>query len=159
MQERGVRVRQGDFGDAGSLPNAFEGASRVLVVSASALGEFAVRLNRTAIEAARAPGADRVLYTRHMGSNPESAFPPMHTHAATEATLEELGVPFTALRNGFYASSAAFQLGRALETGGVQVELVAAGASRPSNRWRREAPGLAALTGVRIRVALEPGLA
>lgn len=73
-----------------------------------------MRLNRTAIEAAKAAGADRVLYTSHMGPNPESAFPPMRTHAATEATLQELGVAFTALRDGFYASSAALQLGRAL---------------------------------------------
>lgn len=121
LQERGVRVRQGEFGDADSLAHAFEGASQVLVVSASALGETAVRLNRMAIEAAKAAGADRVLYTSHMGSNPESAFPPMHTHAATEAALQELGVPFTALRNGFYASSAAFGLRRALETGELGV--------------------------------------
>lgn len=117
LQERGVCVRHGDFADAGSLAHAFEGASRVLVVSANAVGETAVRLNRTAIDAAMAAGAHRILYTSHMGSNPASPFPPMQTHAATEAALQESGVAFTALRNGFYASSAVMQLKRALGTG------------------------------------------
>lgn len=121
LQERGVRVRRGDFGDPDTLGHAFQDASQVLVVSANALGETAVRLNRTAIEAAKAAGAHRVLYTSHMGSNPASPFPPMRTHAATEAALAELGVAFTALRNGFYASSAVMQLGRALETGEMAV--------------------------------------
>ena len=117
LKERGIRVRRGDFADAESLAHAFEGASRVLVVSAGALGEEAVRLNRTAIGAAKEAGARRILYTSHMGSNPSSPFPPMHTHAATEVTLRDSGVNFTALRNGFYAASTLMQLGDALETG------------------------------------------
>lgn len=111
-------MRRGDFDDAVSLAHAFEGASQVLVVSANAAGETAVRLNRTAIAAARAAGAQPVLYTSRLGSSPDSAFPPMHTHAASEAALQELGRSFTSLRNGFYASSAVMQLSRALGRGG-----------------------------------------
>ncbi len=61
------------------------------------------------------------LYTSRLGSSPDSAFPPMHTHAASEAALQELGRPFTPLRNGFYASSAVMQLSRALGAGGRAV--------------------------------------
>ncbi|MGW4573787.1 NmrA family NAD(P)-binding protein, partial [Streptomyces tendae] len=50
--DRGVRVRRGDFADAGSLAHAFEGASQVLVVSVDKLGEECVKQHRTAIEAA-----------------------------------------------------------------------------------------------------------
>ena len=117
LEERGVRVRRGDFHDARSMAHAFEGAAQVLVVSANALGETAVRLNRTAIDAAQTAGAHRILYTSHMGASPDSPFAPMRTHAATEAALQDLGVAFTALRNGFYASSAVMYLQRALETG------------------------------------------
>lgn len=117
LEERGVRVRRGDFADPAGLADTFEGASRVLVVSASALGEEAVRLNRAAIDAAKAAGARRILYTSHMGSNPSSPFPPMPTHAASEAALRDSGVAFTALRNGFYAATAAMLLGDAVETG------------------------------------------
>jgi NAD(P)H dehydrogenase (quinone) len=111
----GVRVRHGDFGDPASLAHAFEGATKVLVVSTNGTGETAVHHHRTAIEAAA--GAKRVLYTSHMGVSPSSPFAPMRDHAATEAALAATGVPFTALRNGFYASSAALLIGNAAETG------------------------------------------
>jgi len=116
---RGVRVRHGDFDDAGSLTHAFEGAEQVLLVSAATTGEAAVQQHRTAIGAAATAGVRRIVYTSHMGVNPASPFAPMPDHAATEAMLEESGLAFTALRNGFYASSGLMLLGRALETGEV----------------------------------------
>ena len=119
LEQRGIRVRRGDYNDAASLAHAFEGASQVLIVSAPRSGEEAVRLNRTAIGTAKAAGAERILYTSQMGSNPASPFPPMITHAATEAALQESGVAFTSLRNGFYASSGIMLLGNAVETGEV----------------------------------------
>ena len=121
LEERGIRVRRGDFDDAASLAHAFEGASRVLVVSADSIGEEAVRQHRTAIDVAKAAGAERILYTSHMGSDPSSPFPPMPDHAATEAALRDSSVAFTALRNGFYAATALQLLGTALETGELAV--------------------------------------
>jgi uncharacterized protein YbjT (DUF2867 family) len=117
LEERGIRVRRGDFADPASLAHAFEGASRVLVVSVAATGETAVRQHRTAIDAAKAAGARRIVYTSHMGSRPSSPFPPMRDHAATEEALRDSGVAFTSLRNGFYATSALQLLGKAPETG------------------------------------------
>jgi uncharacterized protein YbjT (DUF2867 family) len=117
LQQRGVRVRRGDFDDAASLAHAFEGASQVLIVSVDRHGETAVRAHMTAIESAKAAGAGRILYTSHMGSSPTSHFAPMRDHAATEAALMSSGVPFTALRNGFYAESAVQILGAAPKTG------------------------------------------
>ena len=123
LAERGVRVRRGDFDDAASLVHAFDGAERVLLVSAAASGEAALRQHRTAIDAARAAGVRRVVYTSHMGANPRSPFAPMPDHAATEAmlreSLQESGLAFTALRNGFYTSSGLMLLGHALDTGEV----------------------------------------
>jgi len=119
LAERGVRVRQAEFSDPGSLRHAFEGATQVLIVSAGTLGEEGAQLHRNAIDAAREAGARRLLYTSHMAVNPDSLFPPMWTHAATEELLRASGVPYTALRNGFYASSAAWLLGPAIQTGEV----------------------------------------
>src|ERR1039457_5922762 len=121
LAERGVRVRPGDFADAPSLAHAFEGASEVLIVSSGTTGGTAVSQHRTAIDAAKAAGAGRILYTSHMGANPSSPFSPMADHAATEAALRESGVAFTSLRNGFYATTTLWLLGAALQTG----ELVA----------------------------------
>ncbi|MFD9700102.1 NAD(P)H-binding protein [Lentzea sp. NPDC059081] len=117
---KGVRVRRGDFAEPGSLAGAFEGASAVLVVSAGTTGPEAVQQHVTAIDAARAAGAERVFYTSHQGAAAGSLFEPMPDHAATEEYLARTGT-FTSLRNGFYASTVPQLLGQALTTG----ELVA----------------------------------
>ena len=116
LADRGVRVRRGDYDDAASLVHAFAGADQLLLVSAPATGETALRQHRTAIDAARRAGVRRVVYTSHMGANPASLFAPMADHAATEALLDDSGLAFTALRNGFYAASGRMLLGRAVET-------------------------------------------
>jgi NAD(P)H dehydrogenase (quinone) len=115
LTARGVRVRAGDYDDPGSLASAFAGAAQVLIVSVDALGEVAVGRHRRAIEAARAAGARRVLYTSHQHCEAGSPFAAAPDHAATEASLA--GAPYTSLRNGFYASTTLHLLGQAAETG------------------------------------------
>ncbi len=113
LEAQGVRVRRGEFDDPASLADAFEGASRVLIVSVNSFGEAAVRQHRAAINAAKAAGAQRIVYTSHMAAPVRT----MGGHAATEAALRECGVAYTALRNGYYATSARWLLGDALTTG------------------------------------------
>jgi uncharacterized protein YbjT (DUF2867 family) len=121
LADRGVRVRRGSFTDPASLAHAFEGASQVLIVSVDKMGDECVTQHRAAIDGAVAAGARRILYTSQMGSSASSHFQACRDHAATEEALSACGVPFTSLRNGFYATSAVHFLGRALETG--QLEL------------------------------------
>ena len=120
-EARGVRVRWGDFTDTASLRDAFEGASQVLIVSsnARASGGDTLAQHRNAIDAAKAVGAERIVYTSHMGASPDPAFPPMWDHAATEAMLTESGITWTALRRGFYAESGLMLMGDALASGVV----------------------------------------
>lgn len=117
LEERGVQVRRGDFGEPSSLTRAFAGASQVLIVSGPADSEP----HRAAIEAAKAAHAKRILYTSHMGANLLSPFQPMRAHAETEQDLQASGIPFTSLRNGFYATSAIQIMGGALHTGRLAV--------------------------------------
>lgn len=117
LAERGVRVRAGDFTEPGGLKHAFEGAERVLVVSAAIRGSGAFTANRAAVDAAREAGAQRIVYTSHQAASPTSLFSPQKTHAATEEHLKQQGVGYTALRNGFYASTLGYYIGTALETG------------------------------------------
>lgn len=121
----GVRVRHGDFSDPQSLTAAFEGASQVLLVSsnARASGGDPLAQHRHAIEAARTAGATRIVYTSQMAASPTSHFPPALDHAATEDMLSHSGLSWTALRNGFYASSSFFFMGNALETGVLETPL------------------------------------
>ncbi|MGY5208685.1 MULTISPECIES: NmrA family NAD(P)-binding protein [Nocardia] len=117
LAARGVRVRRGDFTDPQSLAEAFEGASQVLIVSVNRTGEAACAAHVAAIDAARAAGARRILYTSHQAAADDSVFAPMPDHATTERYLATTGTPFTALRNGFYAGTVPLLLGRALHTG------------------------------------------
>ncbi|WP_159837609.1 NmrA family NAD(P)-binding protein [Nocardia sp. CY41] len=117
LAARGVRVRRGDFTDPRSLAEAFEGATQVLIVSADLTGEAAVAAHVAAIDAARAAGTGRILYTSHQAAAADSVFAPMPDHAATERYLATTGTPFTALRNGFYAATVPLLLGPALDTG------------------------------------------
>lgn len=121
LAERGVRVRRGDFDDPASLAVTFEGAEQVLIVSANKLGEEARRLHRTAIAAAKAAGASRILYTSHQGALLGSPFTPADQHAGTESDLAGSGVPFTSLRHGFYAESCLLMVGDALRSGKLYV--------------------------------------
>jgi NAD(P)H dehydrogenase (quinone) len=119
LADRGVRVRRGTFADPASLADAFEGATQVLIVSVDAMGQAAVAQHHAAIDAAAAAGARRILYTSHMGASPASRFQACRDHAATEDALRAADVPFTALRNGFYASSAIQFLGHAAQSGQI----------------------------------------
>lgn len=121
LAERGVRVRRGDFEEPASLPHAFEGAAQILIISASATGEVAYRRHRAAIDAAVAAGAERILYTSHMGASLTSRFAPMRAHAQSEELLAACGVAYVSLRNGFYASAALRSLIPALESGTLAV--------------------------------------
>ncbi|WP_329002166.1 SDR family oxidoreductase [Kribbella sp. NBC_00709] len=113
LAARGIRVRRGDFDDPDSLANAFEAASQVLIVS----GPADPAPHQVAIDAAKAAGVERILYTSHQAANLDSLFTATRGHAATEQDLADSGVAFTALRNGFYASTTTFMLRSALETG------------------------------------------
>jgi len=119
--DRGVQVRHGDYADPDSLPGAFAGADQLLLVSSNDPGADAVRLHRTAIDAAVTAGVRRILYTSHQGAAADTPFRPGRDHAATEALLADSGVPWTSLRNGFYAHSLGFMLGPWRETGVITV--------------------------------------
>ncbi len=117
LAQRGVRVRRGDFTDPATLEHALEDADQVLVVSAAIRGSDAITANIAAIDAAHAAGAKRILYTSHQAASRSSLFSPAVTHAATQDHLQQLGVAFTALRHGFYATTLGHYIGGALETG------------------------------------------
>ncbi|HYQ29967.1 MAG TPA: NAD(P)H-binding protein, partial [Polyangiaceae bacterium] len=117
----GVEVRHGDFSLPETLGAAFRGATQVLLISsnAAAYGGNPLEQHHAAIEAAKKAGVKRVLYTSHMAASASSLFPPMLTHAKTEAMLAASGMRWTALRNGFYASSALDFIGDGLKAGRI----------------------------------------
>jgi NAD(P)H dehydrogenase (quinone) len=104
LAERGAVVRHGDFDDPASLPRAFEGVERLLLISASVIGAR-VHQHRAAIDAAVAAGVRSVAYTgigNPSHSNPGAA---ARDHRETEEALLASGAAWTFLRNGIYAES------------------------------------------------------
>ncbi|MFE5403137.1 SDR family oxidoreductase [Streptomyces sp. NPDC056580] len=106
LADRGVRVRKGSFDDPASLVHAFEKAEQLLLVSLDRTGEECVTGHRTAVDAALTARVGRILYTSQMGAAHDSRFQACRDHARTEDMLRATGLPWTALRNGFYAASA-----------------------------------------------------
>jgi uncharacterized protein YbjT (DUF2867 family) len=104
LADRGVRVRHGSYDEPAALRDSFADAEQVLLVSSSDVGADVVGQHRTAIDAAVAAGAQRILYTSGQGAGFHTPYPPLAIHAATEAHLAESGVAWTALRNGLFGS-------------------------------------------------------
>ncbi|WP_433201726.1 NAD(P)H-binding protein [Dactylosporangium sp. CS-047395] len=119
--DRGVEVRRGDYSEPASLPAAFAGADQLLLVSSNDPTADATTLHRTAIEAAVAAGVGRILYTSHQAAAPDNPFAPGSSHFATEQLLAASGIPWTSLRNGFYAHSLQWLAGPWRETGMIAV--------------------------------------
>ncbi|MDN5685658.1 MAG: NAD(P)H-binding protein [Brachybacterium sp.] len=102
LADRGVRVRRGSYDDPDALRHSFAEAEQVLLVSSSDLTADVLAQHRTAIDAAVDAGARRILYTSTHGAGPDTPYPPLAIHAATEQHLAASGVAWTSLRNGFY---------------------------------------------------------
>lgn len=59
----GVQVRRGDYTDAASLVAAFQGVSKLLLISSSEVGQRAPQ-HRAVIDAAKQAGVDNVVQLR-----------------------------------------------------------------------------------------------
>lgn len=114
---RGVQVRTMDYADAASVAEALEGARKVLLISGSEVGRR-VEQHRTVIEAAKAEGVELVAYTSIANAD-TTGMKLAAEHQATEVILQESGVPFVLLRNGWYLENYTDQLPGTLAQGAI----------------------------------------
>lgn len=101
--ERGADVRFGDFDVPESLPEAFAGAQRALLVSTNNIGGR-VPQHRAAIDAAVTAGVPHMAYTSL--TNPVPGHPTgavVDEHRETEDLLRSSTMAWTILRYGAYA--------------------------------------------------------
>lgn len=111
LRERGIRTVVADYSDEAALERAFAGAEAVLLISGSEIGQR-VAQHATVIEAAKAAGVSRLVYT----SAPQattSALVLAPEHKATEELIAASGIPATILRNGWYTENYTGTLGQA----------------------------------------------
>jgi uncharacterized protein YbjT (DUF2867 family) len=97
----------GGYADGPGLTAALSGADTVYLVSA-AEAEDRLTQHLTAVDAAAAAGAERVVYTSFLGASPDATFTLVRQHAATEERLAAAGVRWTALRHSMYADFVPF---------------------------------------------------
>jgi NAD(P)H dehydrogenase (quinone) len=145
LADAGAIVRHGDFDEPASLPAAFAGVDRLLLISTDVLGNR-VAQHTAAIDAAAAAGVGHVLYTS--GLNAGSALPLVvsHDHGATEQAIRDRGLRWTALRNGLYAEFQVAAAARAVASGHL-VHNSGDGATAYVSRGDCAAAAAAALTG------------
>ena len=116
-QDLGVEVRLADYTRPETLEKAFEGVSRLLLISSPLIGQRFGH-HKAAIEAARKAGVGFIAYTSltRADSNPMKL---ASEHRETEAYLRQAGIPFAVLRNGWYMENYAPQIPAAFEHGVV----------------------------------------
>ncbi|MBS7544686.1 SDR family oxidoreductase [Ancylobacter oerskovii] len=101
----GFEVVAADYDDPASLKAAFAGAETVVLISGAGTNDIRTAQHHRAIDAAKAAGVARLVYTS--ATNPVSAsrFDWAKAHEATEAELKASGLAWTILRDNSYWSN------------------------------------------------------
>ncbi len=118
LADRGITVRRADFADTDGLAEAFAGAERLLLISASVPVGERVANHRRVIDAAASAGVSLVAYTSTTHADTATTVIGA-THGETEAYLRDRGIPNVLLRNGWYLENYTSQLPQILQNGAV----------------------------------------
>lgn len=118
LADRGITVRRADFADTDGLAEAFAGAERLLLISASVPVGERVANHRRVIDAAASAGVSLVAYTSTTHADTATTVIGA-THSETEAYLRDRGIPSVLLRNGWYLENYTSQLPQILQNGAV----------------------------------------
>lgn len=118
LADRGITVRRADFADTDGLAEAFAGAERLLLISASVPVGERVANHRRVIDAAASAGVSLVAYTSTTHADTATTVIGA-THRETEAYLRDRGIPSVLLRNGWYLEDHTSQLPQILQNGAV----------------------------------------
>lgn len=132
LAERGVTVRHADFADPDSLTRAFDGADRVLLISASVPVAERVANHRRVVDAAQAAGVSLLAYTSTTRADTATSIIGA-THGETETHLRDRAVPSVVLRNSWYLENYTEQLPQILQNGAI-VGAVGAGRISAASR-------------------------
>lgn len=103
--DQGIPVRVGDFDDPASLPQAFAGISKLLLISSRSIER--ARQQKQVVDAAVHAGVRHIVYTglaiQDIATSHTNDL--MQSHFDTEAHIRASGVAYTFLRNTMYADA------------------------------------------------------
>jgi NAD(P)H dehydrogenase (quinone) len=119
LAARGVEVREADFDDPASLPAAFAGVERVLLISTDSLGQPGRRIaqHRAAVAAAVAAGVKHIAYTSAPSPRPQDSGGVLDDHFWSEQAVIASGLDWTLLRHNLYAETILMGAGHAVASG------------------------------------------
>ena len=116
LAAKGVEIRKVDFNDPASLPAAFAGVERLLIVSTDGIGTR-VAQQTAAVDAAKAAGVKHIVYTSAPAARPDADAGLNPEHFWTEIAIAASGLDFTILRNHMYAENNLTDLPQAVASG------------------------------------------
>lgn len=100
----GIEAREADYSKPETLEKALVGIDALLLISSNEIGQRAVQ-HRNVIAAAQKVGVQRIVYTSLLHA-PTSAITSLAgEHMDTEQALQQAGIPYTLLRNGWYTEN------------------------------------------------------
>ena len=144
----GIQVRHADYDQPDTLVKAFQGADKLLLISANEIGRRLPQ-HRAVIDAAKKANIGLLVYTSilHADSSP---LPLAAEHQATERLIQAADIPFVILRNGWYSENYLASVQAALQYG---VLLGSAGEGRIASAARADYAEAAAVVLTQINQA------
>ncbi|MGB3828561.1 MAG: NAD(P)H-binding protein [Ornithinimicrobium sp.] len=98
-----IEVRPGDYADTNQVSASLKGVATLLLVSGNEQPEERVRQHRNVLDAARAAGVKKVVYTSVQGAEEGTAFSAVvQSNRQTEADVRNSGMDWVIGRNGIY---------------------------------------------------------
>lgn len=99
----GIEIRQGDYNNQEQFNKALVGVDTVLLISGMDAPEKRIQQHRNVIEAAKANGVTKIVYTSIIGDEEKTAFSPIvKSNRQTEKVIQNSGLNWAIGRNGIY---------------------------------------------------------
>lgn len=103
VTELGIEVRPGDYDQPDALRTSLAGVDALVLVSGMAPPEDRIGQHRNVIEAAKAAGVRKIVYTSIQGPEVGTTFSPVvQSNRQTEADIRASGLDWAIGRNGIY---------------------------------------------------------
>ena len=99
----GIDVRPGDYAHSEQLQTSLRGVDTLLLVSGNEQPDKRIQQHRNVLDAAKAAGVSKVVYTSVQGAEDGTAFSPVvQSNRQTEADVRASGLEWAVGRNGIY---------------------------------------------------------
>lgn len=117
----GASTRFGDFGKPESLPAAYAGGSKMLLISIGFDAGPRPEAHKRAVDAAVAAGIKHIVYTSFVAISKGDRAGLANDHFQTEEIIKQSGVAWTMLRNSIYSNGLVQQAAKMLADGKAMV--------------------------------------